>query len=149
MMKQYIIDKMEMQRAVEENDENKIYFFFSQISKTVRWKHHDMDDWRQEAISRAFRYLPSYNPSRGLAFSYFYRIIVLELAYQYRKYKKRQDRQPTSQLTDDIRANSDEESFILIENKYYESKLVFEAMEKVKGRRHQRERIISILKGEA
>jgi len=143
------IDKNKMQLAIESGNEKEIYFYFRKIANSVRWKHVEMEDWRSIAIARAFRYLPSYTIDRGLAFSYFWRIITMELNYQYRDYKKKRDRQPTGQLTDDIRANSDEESFILIEDKYYESKLVFEAMAKVKRKQHQRERIISILKGEA
>mgnify|MGYP001267697662 CR=1 FL=1 len=98
------IDKQEMQKAIEENDENKIYFFFRKISKSFPWKHPDIEDWQAISVARAFRYLPSYTKDRGLAFSYFYRIIMMEMRYQYRKDKKYPS---SSELDDNIAYEQD------------------------------------------
>ena len=86
--KKKTIDKDDMQRAVEEKDEKKLFFYFKQIASMKPYRNGEVEDWKMVAIARAFRYLPSYTPDRGLAFSYFYRIITMEMVYQYRRYKK-------------------------------------------------------------
>jgi hypothetical protein len=83
-----MIDRHEMQEAVESGDESKIFYFFSQITSLCGFKKHPMfEDWSQEAIFRAFRYLPSYTIERGMAFSYFYRIIKMQFLYEFRRTK--------------------------------------------------------------
>lgn len=77
-----------MQLAVEQNDERKMYEYFCKIADSTKYKHNtDFDDWKQEAVVRAFRYAPQYTKERGAAFSYFYRIIVMQLTYEYRRTK--------------------------------------------------------------
>ena len=83
-----MVDKEEIQQAVESRDEKKIFFLFCRIADACGYKKHRMyEDWRQEAVLRAFKYLPSYTPDRGKAWSYFYKIIHMQLMYEYRRFK--------------------------------------------------------------
>ena len=81
------IDKKEMDEAVLSKNENKIYFYFSGIANTIKMDHPDIEDWRSIAVARAFNYIDSFNSEKGSSFSYFYRIIKMEILYQYRAIK--------------------------------------------------------------
>jgi len=82
-----------------------------------RYTTTDMEDWKQEAISRCFRKRHLYKPETGKAFSYFFRIMNMEFNYRLREEKRKYVRVTsfTETLTDDDKP----EDWIKIDNRWW------------------------------
>ena len=140
------IDKKEYQEAWNDDKEKfwkMTYDLADIVSHRFRFNKEVKEEYRAFAIESAFRAARKYKPEKALAFSYFYKCLLMGYMYRMRLEKTRKHGMLEQQLNEDVAAEETmNDTYIMIGNKIMTKEEVKRITSEYKVKEHQRKKDI-------